>query len=181
MTALALQVLSFINYAFNWFGSVACKFVLGEGCSLLRVAKHLSVFLPLQKINEPHLYEQIVVKVVQEAQTQGQQAAGSIGCKIEKSGDYYTLLSSVMCLMVYLNTDKVELQRHRKGLNFCSRRHNLSTTSVKVHIKKICHGLTFHDRFMVYSFYFLFSFFGCALSSPEPSTVIVCPALIGLT
>lgn len=120
MTALALQVLSFINYAFNWFGSVACKFVLGEGCGLLRAAKHLSVFLPLQKINEPHLYEQIVAKVVQKAETQGQRAAGSVGCKMEKSGDYYTLLSSVMCLMFYLKTDKVKLQRNRKELNFCS-------------------------------------------------------------
>lgn len=54
--ALALQVLGFINYVLNWFGNVAGKFVLGKGGGLLRVAKHLSVLLPLKKINEPHLF-----------------------------------------------------------------------------------------------------------------------------
>ncbi len=59
MIALALQVLGFINYVLNWFGNVARKFVLGEGCGLLRVAKHLSVFLPLKKINESHLFSRL--------------------------------------------------------------------------------------------------------------------------
>lgn len=82
MTALALQVLSCINYALNWFGNVALKFVLGEGCGLLRVAKHLSMFLPLKKINE-----QIVAEMQEALKTQGQQAAGRAECKMEKSGN----------------------------------------------------------------------------------------------
>lgn len=31
-------------------------------------------------------------------ETQGQQAAGTVGCEMEKSGNEYTLLPSVMCL-----------------------------------------------------------------------------------
>lgn len=122
MIALALQVLGFINYILNWFGNVARKFVLGEGCGLLRMAKHLSVFLPLKKINEPHLFSRLWWRYQEASKLKDSKLLGLLQVRLrslETSAHPRPLiypLWCVWCIIQWLiNSRKLTFKDHRNS------------------------------------------------------------------